>query len=84
MEVHLNLGWDPIAKKDLVNFNFNFDFANKFIKNGFDIKFTSICGLDITSQILNNERVDPLDARAEEDCLAHDYFKQIMFFAQKK
>jgi hypothetical protein len=73
IELHLRLGWEENAQ----TFDFNFDFIDRFINEGFDIKFTSVDGTDITSQILNNER-------RPEGQLSHDWFRQILFFAQKK
>ena len=60
-----------------ITFDFNFDFVNEFINRGFDIKFTDIFGIDITSQIVNNERL-------EVGVSAHDRHSLVMFFAQKK
>jgi len=75
MEVHLRLGWAENAHI----FDFNFDFIDKFINKGFNIKFTDVSGLDITNSILNNEKIPDQD-----NLLAHDYYRQIMFFAQKR
>ena len=75
MELHLRLGW----KENAQTFDFNFDFVDRFINKGFDIKLTTVDGVEITSQILNNERL-----AGQNDLLAHDYYRQIMFFAKKK
>ena len=74
MELHLRLGWEENTQ----TFDFNFDFANEFINRGFDIKFTDVFGEDITRQILNNEKLAD-----QNDLLAYDYYRQIMFFAKK-
>ena len=71
IEIHLRDGES--------NLDYNFDFVEKFKKNGFEIKFMDVAlSADITSKILNNERLSD-----RGNAKAHDWYNQVLFYAKK-
>ena len=71
IEIHLRDGESKL--------HYNFDFVEKFKKNGFEIKFMDVSlTADVTSKILNNERLSD-----RGNAKAHDWYKQVLFYAKK-
>ena len=71
IEIHLRDGES--------NLDYNFDFVEKFKKNGFEIKFMDVAlAVDVTNKILNNERLSD-----RGNAKAHDWYNQVLFYAKK-